>query len=138
VATNIYEPVEAYKPKTGNATDHPAQGSLADVFSEETLDHYIHATDRDKEEPHIWNLAGQCFRNLGKPDAVNPSITDQAIVITGESGAGKTFTTKQVLKFLAKVGSPGGTPTHLSRRSLVLCVYFSSCMFYGSSYPSYY
>ena len=108
MATNIYEPVEAYKPKTGKSTDHPCQGSLSHVFSDETLEHYTHASDRNTEEPHIWNLASQCYRNLGVPDAVNPSITDQAIVITGESGAGKTFTTKQVLKFLAKVGSPGG------------------------------
>jgi len=106
VAINLFEPRESYD----------AGGELEDVFSNKTLQHYVLATDRNSEPPHIFNLASHCYHQLYLPPPVTsraePKNSNQAIVITGESGAGKTFNTKKVLDFLADVGSGGGGDSH--------------------------
>jgi myosin heavy subunit/alpha-tubulin suppressor-like RCC1 family protein len=52
--------------------------------------------------PHIFEVANRAFIRLredGKP---------QSIVISGESGAGKTETTKQIMQFVANISSSSG------------------------------
>lgn len=87
VAINLYEPIDSYKPGGENAL----------IYSQETMERYKAQTDRDQETPHIWSLASHCFKRVFEKG-------DQSIVITGESGAGKTFNTKQILDFLANIG----------------------------------
>lgn len=48
--------------------------------------------------PHIWSLAGEAYRNLFEMEK------NQALVISGESGAGKTENTKYAMKFLTSLG----------------------------------
>jgi myosin heavy subunit len=48
-------------------------------------------------EPHIYGLVGEVFKQIGE------SQLDQAIVISGESGSGKTETNKYCLKYLTHV-----------------------------------
>jgi hypothetical protein len=95
VAINLYEPREAYGPT----------GALHHVFAKETLRNYIDVVDRDKADPHIFNLSSHCYHNLFKPIRPPATTAQQAIVITGESGAGKTFNTKKVLDFIAECGA---------------------------------
>merc|ERR1719288_113705 len=55
---------------------------------------------RNEVPPHLWAITETAYRNMltnGK---------DQAMLITGESGAGKTENTKKVISYLAAVAAP--------------------------------
>ena len=49
----------------------------------------------NKLAPHVYLVAGAAFRNMVRQNR------SQSLVINGESGAGKTETTKKAMQFLA-------------------------------------
>ncbi|KGY15265.1 hypothetical protein PABG_11849 [Paracoccidioides brasiliensis Pb03] len=64
---------------------------------------------REDTRPHIFAMADQAFRNLVEEGQ------NQSILVTGESGAGKTENTKKVIQYLAAVASsesPQGRSTN--------------------------
>ena len=57
--------------------------------------------DEKKEKPpHIWTITSLAYRQM-----MDPPKTKQAIVISGESGSGKTENAKRAMKFLTSLGS---------------------------------
>ena len=54
---------------------------------------------REESKPHIFAVADEAFRNLVDEGA------NQSILVTGESGAGKTENTKKVIQYLASVAN---------------------------------
>ena len=52
--------------------------------------------------PHLWAIAECAYRNMLQ------NKKDNAMLITGESGAGKTENTKKVITYLAMVATGGG------------------------------
>ena len=54
---------------------------------------------REDTKPHIFAMADEAYRNLVDEGA------NQSILVTGESGAGKTENTKKVIQFLAAVAT---------------------------------
>jgi len=53
--------------------------------------------NREDTKPHIFAMADEAYRNLVDEG------TNQSILVTGESGAGKTENTKKVIQYLAAV-----------------------------------
>ena len=56
---------------------------------------------RNEVPPHLWAITETAYRNMllnGK---------DQSMLITGESGAGKTENTKKVISYFASIGASG-------------------------------
>lgn len=66
------------------------------IYGKKVLKRF-HSHDYDKPPPHIYATAEGTYRNLlenGK---------DQSILVTGESGAGKTENTKKIIQYLSSI-----------------------------------
>ncbi|KAL1606321.1 class II myosin [Paraconiothyrium brasiliense] len=72
------------------------------IYSREYINMY-RGRSREETKPHIFAMADEAFRNLVDEGA------NQSILVTGESGAGKTENTKKVIQYLAAV-APSDTP----------------------------
>ena len=61
---------------------------------------FLYCSQRDNAEldPHIYSIANSAFTNMTRFGQ------DQSIIVTGESGAGKTVSAKFSMKFFAAVG----------------------------------
>ncbi|MCJ1307991.1 hypothetical protein MMC25_001641 [Agyrium rufum] len=68
------------------------------IYSNEYIKMYK-GRSREENKPHIYAMADEAFRNL-VDDGEN-----QSILVTGESGAGKTENTKKVIQYLAAVAT---------------------------------
>merc|ERR1711934_997522 len=55
---------------------------------------------RNEVPPHLWAITETAYSNM------KTNTKDQAMLITGESGAGKTENTKKVIAYLAAVAVP--------------------------------
>merc|ERR1712241_1582226 len=55
---------------------------------------------RNEVPPHLWAITETAYRNM------LTNAKDQSMLITGESGAGKTENTKKVISYLAAVAAP--------------------------------
>ncbi|KAJ1442107.1 P-loop containing nucleoside triphosphate hydrolase protein, partial [Ochromonadaceae sp. CCMP2298] len=64
-------------------------------------------------QPHVWTIAQAAYSQL------RTDLCRQAIVISGESGAGKTEATKRCLQFLSAVGATAGSGLGGSRPGAV-------------------
>lgn len=62
---------------------------------------------RDENPPHIFAVAERAWVNMGE------ERENQSILITGESGAGKTESTKKVIQYLSAIATDAH-PRHLS------------------------
>ena len=62
--------------------------------------------------PHLWAIAEGAYRNMLQ------NKKDNAMLITGESGAGKTENTKKVITYLAMVATGGGAKKEVKKVSL--------------------
>ena len=62
--------------------------------------------------PHVYGVADQAYR------AMRDELLDQCILITGESGAGKTEAAKKILQFLALNSTDAEKAGEVSQRLL--------------------
>ena len=69
------------------------------IYTNEYVNMYKGRT-REDTKPHIFAMADEAFRNLVDEGE------NQSILVTGESGAGKTENTKKVIQYLAAVAQP--------------------------------
>ncbi|GJN81541.1 hypothetical protein PLIIFM63780_005075 [Purpureocillium lilacinum] len=66
------------------------------IYTNEYINMY-RGRSREDTKPHIYAMADEAFRNLVEEGR------NQSILVTGESGAGKTENTKKVIQYLAAV-----------------------------------
>jgi myosin protein heavy chain len=66
------------------------------IYSNDYINMYK-GQSREETKPHIYAMADEAFRNLVDEGE------NQSILVTGESGAGKTENTKKVIQYLAAV-----------------------------------
>ncbi|KAL2261572.1 hypothetical protein VTK26DRAFT_3858 [Humicola hyalothermophila] len=66
------------------------------IYTNEYVNMYK-GRSREDNKPHIFAITDEAFRNLVDENA------NQSILVTGESGAGKTENTKKVIQYLAAV-----------------------------------
>ncbi len=67
----------------------------------------------DPLPPHVFATADatyRCMRDINSPDRTVDN-RNQSMLVSGESGAGKTVTTKIIMQYLATVGRPPAGPS---------------------------
>jgi myosin heavy subunit len=75
---------------------------MLECYTPELLDSYLD-TGTEGKRPHCWSIADNAFRAFTRDGQA------QAVVVSGESGAGKTECTKLILQYMAEVsGKVGG------------------------------
>ncbi|NWR67461.1 MYO19 protein, partial [Bucorvus abyssinicus] len=76
------------------------------LYSPELMREY-HVAPRPQDlKPHIFAVAEQTYRNVqSQIDPIN-----QSIIVSGESGAGKTWTSRCLMKFYASVAASAASP----------------------------
>lgn len=72
------------------------------IYTNEYINMYK-GRNREDTKPHIFATADEAFRNLVEEGE------NQSILVTGESGAGKTENTKKVIQYLAAVAPSDST-----------------------------
>ena len=70
------------------------------MYTERVVKMYL-GKRRNEVPPHLWAITETAYRNM------LTNTKDQAMLITGESGAGKTENTKKVISYLAAVAASG-------------------------------
>jgi myosin heavy subunit len=76
---------------------------IPELFKEDVLKYFQNKCNEPRfqlkeHQPHIFAIAGDVYRSLFE------NRRNQAIVISGESGAGKTEETKLAMKFMTSMG----------------------------------
>merc|ERR1712242_286236 len=69
------------------------------IYSQTCVKMYL-GKRRNEVPPHLWAITETAYRNM------LTNSKDQSMLITGESGAGKTENTKKVISYLAAVAAP--------------------------------
>lgn len=82
------------------------------IYSDDIIDAYK-GQRRNDRPPHIYAIADQAYRDMLH------DTEDQAILCTGESGAGKTENTKKVIQYLAYVAASGKAKKRASKANAV-------------------
>ncbi|KAM8991125.1 unconventional myosin-XIX isoform 1-T1 [Ara ararauna] len=72
------------------------------LYSPELMREYHVALRPQDLKPHIFAVAEQTYRNVQSQIAP----VNQSIIVSGESGAGKTWTSRCLMKFYASVAAP--------------------------------
>jgi myosin protein heavy chain len=95
------------------------------LYSDSIIQQY-RSRRRDESPPHIFAIAERAWVNMGE------ERENQSILITGESGAGKTESTKKVIQYLAAIAADAHThtptPSHSHTQSLSSSSSFGAIM----------
>ncbi|NWV54359.1 MYH7 protein, partial [Daphoenositta chrysoptera] len=82
---------------------HPRAGEWLPVYTAPVVAAYK-GKRRSEAPPHIYSIADNAYNDMLR------NRENQSMLITGESGAGKTVNTKRVIQYFAIVAALGDTP----------------------------
>ncbi|XP_036365572.1 unconventional myosin-Va isoform X4 [Octopus sinensis] len=77
-----------------------------DIYDETTLEIYRYQKILKNLDPHIYAVAAEAFNQMTR------FKVNQSIIVSGESGAGKTVSAKHTMHYFARVGGSTETAIH--------------------------
>ena len=86
------------------------------LYGEVTMKKYWDTSNKSDLPPHVYQIADAAFRDMMR-SLEDHQPKNQAILVSGESGAGKTVTTKFVMKYLAALSQRAATPSAPVKRA---------------------
>eukprot|EP00122_Pirum_gemmata_P019590 Pgem_evm1s18334 len=84
------------------------------IYTPEVIEMY-RGKRRQEVPPHIYNIADEAYRNMLH------NKENQSILVTGESGAGKTENTKRVIQYIAVIATGESTQSGKLEEQLLQC-----------------
>ena len=94
---------------------------MLDIYTQNTLAQYRARKVGQEIEPHVFSIAGDAYWGL-----VNEGV-NQSVIISGESGAGKTEATKLILQYLSDVAGSSDGVEQLIMLSNPILEAFGNC-----------
>ncbi|XP_006812831.1 unconventional myosin-Vb-like, partial [Saccoglossus kowalevskii] len=83
-----------------------------DIYGNEFIQFYS-GCNRNRIDPHVYAIAEEAYSSMCKFEH------NQSIIVTGESGAGKTVSAKYAMRYFATVGAgPGESDTQMEKKVL--------------------
>ena len=82
------------------------------LYDDDTLRSYLSQGPKANRDPHIFAVASAALR------ALTAKQRPQILLISGESGSGKTETTKFAMKFMTAAGATSGEPSKIEQQVL--------------------
>lgn len=79
------------------------------LYNRQTIEAYKNK-QREEAKPHIFAISDLAFRNMLE------TYESQSILVTGESGAGKTENTKKVIQYLAAISEPSQQKSRITKQ----------------------
>ncbi|KAH9258940.1 hypothetical protein BASA81_002560 [Batrachochytrium salamandrivorans] len=83
------------------------------LFTPDVIERYKTLGSRD-EPPHVYAVADKAWRSIANA-GTDLSVRDQAIIVQGESGSGKTEVTKLLLQYVAEMSGGIRTMKEIAR-----------------------
>lgn len=72
-----------------------------DTLYTQSVIHKYQNADKAKNPPHVFSIADEAYKSMKK------TTNSQSIIVSGESGAGKTVSAKYIMRFFASVHTEG-------------------------------
>ncbi|CEG47982.1 myosin-like protein [Plasmopara halstedii] len=96
---------------------------IPNIYSKDTMAKYLLSFEsrsstmqnrgNDRMPPHIYKVAGEAYKAMML--GLNGVMSDQSILVSGESGSGKTESTKFLMEYLAQAGVTHVASTVISK-----------------------